>query len=215
MEKPRREQSAEDDPLNAAWRHVSAMFAAFSLLGLLKHLNLLTWQKTVARWIDAFQAFTRPVATFLFGWLPALFGWQFPGWLKDYLVVGVIVFLALIRAYKAIDLRLTRMIGVIAKDLLICLLLWPVVVLRLLPPVLAMESRMFDGAIPKERVERVYRRKFLLFGQWVDELAPVPPEERQASQRRAARASFAMFVYLAAFIAANYALLVGGVLSGR
>jgi hypothetical protein len=206
---------AMEDPLGAARRHLSAILAAISFLGLLKTLNVVTWQKNVNKGIDAYQSFSRPVAAFLFGWIPNLFGLHLPGWLMDYLLAGVIVFLALVRAYKFIDIELKQMIGALLKDLLICVVFWPAVVLQLLAFVVSIDSGILDNRIPKERNEVVYKRKFLIFGRWTPQMTPIPEEERRETRQKAARASLAMFLYFIAFLIVNYALIVAGAFAAR
>jgi hypothetical protein len=63
----------------------------------LKFLQEFKWQHNILLALDAFRSFTRPIATLLFGWIPALLHWPFPGWAKDYLTVGAIVTSATIR----------------------------------------------------------------------------------------------------------------------
>lgn len=86
----------KSDPLGTAIRQFGAVAGAVSLLGLAK--DALEWQHDIATWIDAFRHFTRPIATFLFGWIPAFFHWPFPGWVKDYLTVGIVSIGATIRS---------------------------------------------------------------------------------------------------------------------
>jgi hypothetical protein len=204
-----------DDPLGAARRHLAAVFAAISFLGLLKNLNALVWQKTISKWIDVYQSFSRPVASFLFGWIPDLFGLHFPGWLKDYVIAGVIVFLALVRAYKTVDINLKQMIGALTKDLLICIVFWPVVVVKLLALVASIDSNILDDRIPRERNELVYKRKFLIFRRQALEMTPIPEGERKEARQKAARVSLAMFLYFIAFLIINYALIVAGASASR
>jgi hypothetical protein len=86
----------KNDPLGIAIRQFGAIGGAVSLVNLVK--DSLEWQHAIGKWLDAIRAFTRPVATFLFGWIPILLHLPFPGAVKDYLVVGVITALALFRA---------------------------------------------------------------------------------------------------------------------
>ncbi len=72
------------------WRCVSTFFGAFALLGQIKDFNLVSWQENFAAWIDSFRALTHPVVTYLFGWIASYFGWSFPAWIKDYLIVGFV-----------------------------------------------------------------------------------------------------------------------------
>jgi hypothetical protein len=121
-----REQE-KNDSLGVAWRNVLALFGAFALLGQIKDFNIITWQHDLAVWIEAFKAFSRPVATFLFGWIPALFHLDFPLWMKDYLTVGVITVSAVIREW------ITKNGGEAFDIVSICLLLlylvtWPIVI---------------------------------------------------------------------------------------
>lgn len=65
-----------------------ALLGAIGLLSLAQ--DLLQWHEWIGAWLDAWQAVSRPVIGFLFGWIPDLFGWPFPWWAKDYLAVGII-----------------------------------------------------------------------------------------------------------------------------
>ena len=87
----------KSDALGVAWRTVTAVFGAVALLSQIKDFNIITWQENFANWIDAFRALTRPVATILFGWIPAYFHLSFPGWVKDYIVVGLVTLFASFR----------------------------------------------------------------------------------------------------------------------
>jgi hypothetical protein len=93
--------SEKRDPFGLAYRQVGAIFGAFGFLSLLK--DLLEWQRNIRVWLDAFRAFTRPIASFLFGWIPALIHLPFPGWAKDYLTVGTITALATMRGFGSLD----------------------------------------------------------------------------------------------------------------
>lgn len=80
--------ASERNPMNSALGQALAFAGAVSLLGLIRDIG--TWQEDIGLWVDVFRSFTRPVADFLFGWIAALFGWDFPNWLKDYLIVGIV-----------------------------------------------------------------------------------------------------------------------------
>jgi hypothetical protein len=134
----------ESDPLGVAVRQVLAIAGALGLLGLLK--DMMTWQHDIGMWIDAFRAFTRPIATFLFGWIPELFHLSFPAWAKDYLTVGVISAAAALRTliYKE-GISLSLMIFAPVVFFLIYILAWPIFLLAnvLLYPTYGEQDRKF------------------------------------------------------------------------
>jgi hypothetical protein len=76
-------------------RQPMAILGALGLLSLAE--DLLQWQQQFQTWIDAWQAFSRPVAMFLFGWLIDLWPWELPEWTLDYLIVGSIVYASFVR----------------------------------------------------------------------------------------------------------------------
>lgn len=78
----------DGNPNKSALGQVLALAGAVSLLGLVRDVGV--WQEDIGLWIDAFRSFSRPVAELLFGWIASLFGWEFPDWLKDYLIVGIV-----------------------------------------------------------------------------------------------------------------------------
>ncbi len=77
-------------------RQPMAILGALGLLSLAE--DLLQWQDQFQTWIDAWQAFSRPVAMFFFGWLIDLWPWNLPDWVLDYLIAGSIVAISLVRA---------------------------------------------------------------------------------------------------------------------
>ena len=90
----------------------------------------LPWQHTIAVVMQDFRAVTRPVVTVLFGWVPAIFHWKFPGWLKDYLVMGLISGPAGVRgliAEREVDGE-TSGFGLWIFMCLFFFLLWPVAI---------------------------------------------------------------------------------------
>jgi hypothetical protein len=120
----------KSDPLGIAVRQLLAIAGAFSLIGLIK--DFLTWQHDLGLWIDAFRAFTRPIATFLFGWILALFHLSFPEWLKDYLTVGLIssaAFLCMI-FYRYIRYIFANESNIdVISRIFALLLAWPIAIL--------------------------------------------------------------------------------------
>lgn len=122
----------KNDPLGIAVRQLLAIAGAFSLIGLIK--DMLTWQHDVGLWIDAFRAFTRPIVTFLFGWIPAIFNISFPGLAKDYLTVGLVCLSAFARSliYQGASRKdigdIYDILG-IAILVFVSILLWPIVLL--------------------------------------------------------------------------------------
>jgi hypothetical protein len=119
------------------FRHFGALVGAIALLNLLK--DFLAWQQNFSMWLDAFRSVTRPVASLLFGWMPALVHLSFPGWAKDYLTVGEITALTALRARSAVlgglGFRVTRAPGAphavlgylqsAARLLILSIVLWP------------------------------------------------------------------------------------------
>jgi hypothetical protein len=130
VEKTKVEQKKSDeggDALGIAFRQFGALLGAVGLLSLLK--DALEWQHNLALYLDAFRALTRPIATFLFGWIAELFHWSFPGWEKDYLTVGVITTFALlgtafVRGLSINDIRRPNIVSIVILGLLF-VLVWP------------------------------------------------------------------------------------------
>lgn len=65
-----------------------ALLGAIGLFGMVD--DFITLSEGIQNWVDAWQAITRPVWDFLFGWFFNWLNWPFPWCLKDYLSVGVI-----------------------------------------------------------------------------------------------------------------------------
>jgi hypothetical protein len=79
-----------------------AILGALGLLSLAE--DLLQWQDQFQTWIDAWQAFSRPIAMFLFGWLANLSPWELPDWWMDYIAMGIIVSASSARSITIFDI---------------------------------------------------------------------------------------------------------------
>lgn len=74
-------------------------YVVIGAIGLLSLIDgLLTFHRWIDQWIDAWQATTRPIWEFAFGWIFAFFNMDIPPLFCDYLTVGVIVTGMFIRA---------------------------------------------------------------------------------------------------------------------
>ena len=79
------EEQTKDTLIGAIIRQPFAILGALAFISLID--NILTLQTTLENIVTAFQAVTRPVWEFLLGWLP----WDLPGWVADYLTMGMVV----------------------------------------------------------------------------------------------------------------------------
>jgi hypothetical protein len=78
-------------------RQPMAILSAIGMLSLAE--DLLQWQEQFQTWIDAWQAFSRPLALFLFGWLNNILPWALPYWWTEYVTMGMIICGILVRAW--------------------------------------------------------------------------------------------------------------------
>jgi hypothetical protein len=141
------EEKSESSAVGFMLRQLGAIGGAITLLNLIRESaesmewlhrlrETLQWQHGLLEVLNAFRAFTRPVATFLFGWLPALIRLPFPGWVKDYLTVGVVTALALVRVIAKLTGDWRRVIASILMRPMVyvavfgvCFVFWPVFVI--------------------------------------------------------------------------------------
>jgi hypothetical protein len=122
-------------------RQPFALLGALGLISLVQ--DLLQWQEQIGLWIDAWQAVTRPIIQFLFGWIPALLKWPFPWWAQDYLTLSLISAGAFVRAAvvtniddfnrRLTDDKLSVYIG-LTLFYIFAIFIWPVaVVFKVIP----------------------------------------------------------------------------------
>jgi hypothetical protein len=84
-------------PLQSALRVLLALGGAFGLLGLVGEATRIHY--AIQSWLEAYQAVMRPLVGFLFGWIAAAFGTDFPDQLKDYVIVGLFTAGGIFRYY--------------------------------------------------------------------------------------------------------------------
>jgi hypothetical protein len=161
-------QQRKPDPVGFTFRQLGSLAGAIALLNLLR--DLVEWNsylRDAAEWypdflmaLDAFRAFTRPIAQFLFGWIPALFHLSLTGAAKDYLTVGTIVLSAYVRTVAYADkIKLTPL--EIMKFALPLIVLWPVwvIILGIMVPVMVLQLKN-DEAAQDLRAVRVFMSVF-------------------------------------------------------
>lgn len=118
--------------------NLMSIFAAIGLISLFK--GLVTIQEDFAFILSAYTDITRTVWNFLFGWLEELFNFKAPIYIKDYMVIGFIVFGAAIRSLTVnkaskTDISVITLIIVVillSPIFLFLSLLWPVIVIQFL-----------------------------------------------------------------------------------
>jgi hypothetical protein len=137
----------KSDALGIAWRNVFAIFSSVALLGQIKDFNVVTWQQDFANWIDAFRAFTQPIATYLFGWIALYFHFGFPAWMKDYIIVGLITAGASSRMTIAYGIKKWSILSTL-QFIVVSMAAWPIIVIYIIFKYLLMdisneEKRLF------------------------------------------------------------------------
>jgi hypothetical protein len=163
VEKQKSDETKSDggnDPLELSFRHFGALLGAVGLLSLLK--DAMEWQHNLALYLDAFRAFTRPIAGFLFGWIPAMFHLSLTGAAKDFLTVGLIVSSAYLRTAAHHDKNALRSVETL-KYTALAFLIWPILVITMGIVVPLMALRGFDdtGKAQSLRAARVFMSVFI------------------------------------------------------
>jgi hypothetical protein len=70
------------------YAHISGIAGAVGLMNFFK--DIVTWKGFFAGFIDWWQSYMRPLANFLFGWIPQIWPWPWPEWGYDYIIFSLI-----------------------------------------------------------------------------------------------------------------------------
>lgn len=118
----------DNNAIMKVWMPVSIGLGVFSLLTLAS--GIMAMEEHIGAWVNAFSSFTRPAADILFGWIADYISIELENWMKDYLIVGTVLFAGTTRALIAnrqgwnifvLFLSTIPMLGVV-------LLVWPLAI---------------------------------------------------------------------------------------